>query len=65
MLTKYYRQNGRIWFTKVVKGAVVKKPICMELKNYPVCYMNWERTKGSYHGVGVVGRPDSQSDSDK
>ena len=54
VLTKYYRQNGRIWFTKVIKGAVVKKPICMELKNYPVCYMNWERTKGSYHGVGVV-----------
>ena len=54
VLTKYYKQDGRIWFTKIVKDAVIKPPTCTMLKNYPVCYMNWERVKGSYHGAGVI-----------
>ncbi len=54
VLTKYYKQDGRVWFVKTVRDSLVKSPECMNLRYYPVCYMNWERVKGSYHGVGAI-----------
>ncbi len=54
VITKYYMKDGRVWFTKVVREGTVRPPVCMGIKRYPICYMNWERKKGSYHGVSAI-----------
>lgn len=54
VLTKYYKRNGRVFFTKVTKNVAIFEPTDTGMELYPVCYMNWERKKNSMHGVGIV-----------
>ena len=54
VLTKYYREKGTVRFTKTAKETVIVPPTDTGLKQYPVCFMNWDRVKDSYHGVSVI-----------
>ena len=43
-----------VYMTKVTKNVVLKKPVDMEYKLYPVAYMSWERKQNSYHGRSPI-----------
>lgn len=54
VLTKYFRRNGSIWYTRTTKEQVITPAVDMGLERYPIAFMNWERVKNSYHGVSVI-----------
>lgn len=54
VLTKLYKQDGRVWFTKVTKDVTVQKPTDTKISRYPLAWMNWLPVKNSYHGHAAV-----------
>ena len=54
-LIKLYREdNGKIYFTKVTKNAVIKEATDTRLSRYPIALMNWEEKKNCIHGLSEV-----------
>lgn len=54
VFNKFWKENGRVWITRVSKEAVIMKPTNLEYKRYPIAYCSWERVKDSYHGVTPI-----------
>ena len=65
ILTKYYRKNGLVYFTKAVKGCVIQKETCLTplieegmiqrgIKLYPIAVFPWQRRKKCLWGYGEV-----------
>ena len=54
LITKMYRQDGKIWYTQVTKDGVVTPPVRLGYSMYPLVKFVWDEEKNSYHGVGVV-----------
>lgn len=52
VLTKYWKENGTIFFTKVAGNVVVKPKTDTKLKLYPLEVMQWKRRKKSIFGIG-------------
>ena len=53
-LIKLWRgENGTIMSRKTSKSAVICDTVDTRLKRYPVCYFNWTRVKGTWHGEAV------------
>lgn len=52
VLTKYWKQDGKVYFCKVSSGVVVKPPTDTDLTLYPIVVMQWERRKKSIFGIG-------------
>lgn len=52
VLTKYWKQDGKVYFMKVVGTVVVKPPTNTGLKRYPLVVLQWERRKRSIFGIG-------------
>lgn len=49
-IIKYYKENGKIYANKSVKGMYIYKKRETGLSYYPIAFNNWEEVKGSYHG---------------
>lgn len=47
-------EKGYVRYRKSVKNAVIAPETETKLRRYPVCFMNWTRTKGSWHGQAVA-----------
>ncbi|MBQ9709493.1 MAG: hypothetical protein IJV67_02605 [Clostridia bacterium] len=54
VLLKYFKQQGKVYFTKVIKNFVIQTVAETGMSLYPLAYMNWEARRNSMHGVGVV-----------
>ncbi len=54
VLTKYWKENDTVHFTKVASGVVVKPKTNMRVKLYPLAIMQWERRKRSIFGASDV-----------
>lgn len=54
VLLKYYKKDGKVYYTKAVKSVVLETDINTELTLYPVAHMLWEEVKGSARGIGAV-----------
>lgn len=54
VLLKYYKKNGKVYYTKATKCVILEKDIPTEMSLYPVCHMVWEEVKGSARGNGEV-----------
>ncbi len=54
VLLKYYKVNGKIYYTKAVKAVELENDIDTGLTLYPVAHMVWEKVKGSSRGMGAV-----------
>ncbi len=54
LVTKLYRQDGKIWYMQFTRDAVITPPVCMGITMYPVAKFSWDYRKNSYHGVGAV-----------
>jgi hypothetical protein len=52
IITKYWRENGYIYFLKVCGNVVVKSKTNTNRKLYPLEVMQWKRRKKSIFGVG-------------
>lgn len=44
----------KVFASKGVKGDYIYQDIDTGLSCYPLCWMNWEKEKNSYHGKGMV-----------
>lgn len=54
VLLKYYKKDGKVYYTKAVKAIELEKDINTDLTLYPVAHMVWEDVKGSSRGIGAV-----------
>lgn len=54
VLLKYYKENGKIYFTRTTKYVELEKDEETNLSLYPIAHINWEKRKGSSRGVGAV-----------
>ena len=54
VLIKYYKKNGSVFYTKTTRDITITEACDTGLKMYPVCFMNWDAVKDSYHGVSVI-----------
>lgn len=54
VLTKYWKENEKVYFQKVASGVVIKPKTDTQIKRYPVAVMAWERRKKSIYGVSEV-----------
>lgn len=52
LLTKYWKEDGKIYFSKEASGQTVKPKQDTGFTLYPIIVMQWERRKKSIHGVG-------------
>lgn len=49
-IIKYYKEGGKIYANKSVKGTYIYQKKDTGLSFYPIAFNNWEEVKGSYHG---------------
>lgn len=56
VLTKLWRnkETGTIWGCEVTKGAVIRKPYNVQIKNYPLVWICWDYVKECYHGQALI-----------
>lgn len=52
VLTKYWKEDGIVYFVRVCSGIVVVPKTSTHLRLYPMVVMQWERRKRSIFGVG-------------
>lgn len=48
VLIKYFKKDGRVWFTKTTRNVVMIKPTELGYKRYPISCFGWEPIKNSY-----------------
>ena len=49
-IIKYYKENGKIYANKSVRGQYIYEKKDTGLNYYPIAFNNWEEVKGTYHG---------------
>jgi len=49
-IIKYYKENGKIYANKSVRGQYIYEKKETGLSYYPIVFGNWEEVKGTYHG---------------
>lgn len=54
LVTKFYKQNGRVHFSKATRFVDIKPDTDSGLTLYPVAHVLWEEKKGSARGEGEV-----------
>ncbi len=54
VLLKYYKQNGKVYYTRAVKSVELETNIDTGMTLYPIAHMVWEKVKGSSRGIGAV-----------
>lgn len=54
VLLKYYKQNGKVYYTRAVKNVELETNINTDMTLYPIAHMVWEKVKGSSRGIGAV-----------
>lgn len=54
LITKMYKKDGTIHFTKATRWVVLKEDTDSGLTYYPIAHINWEEKEGSARGEGEV-----------
>lgn len=54
VLLKYYKKDGKVFYTKTTKYVELEKEMSMEMSLYPIAHYPWEEKKGSARGIGAV-----------
>ena len=54
LLTKMWKENGTVWYSKAVQKVVIEKPKDTGLTLYPVAHFTWNPKKGNARGEGEV-----------
>lgn len=53
-IIKLFKRDGRVFYQKSTRASRVTHEIDTGLSRYPVCMMNWDKIKNSYHGQAVA-----------
>jgi hypothetical protein len=53
-IIKYWVEDGKIYFSKSVRGCYIRKGVETALTIYPVAFGNWDTIPNSYHGQAVM-----------
>ena len=56
VLLKYYKKNGKVYYTKCTKYVTLEENKSNDMNLYPVAHFLWEEKKGSARGIGEVRR---------
>lgn len=48
VLIKYFKKDGKVWFTKTTKSVVMIEPTELGYKRYPISCFGWDPVKNSY-----------------
>ena len=51
---KYYKKDGKIYYSKSVKGSYICKDKSTLNTRFPLAWGNWEKVRGSFHGISPV-----------
>lgn len=54
VLLKYYKVDGKVFYTRAVKSIELETNEDTNMSLYPVAHMVWEKVKGSSRGIGAV-----------
>ena len=54
VLLKYYKKNGKVFYTKGTRTVELEKDVSINMNLYPVAHFVWEEKKGSARGIGAV-----------
>lgn len=54
IITKMYKKNGTVHFSKATKFVDIQKDIDTGLSLYPLAHMVWEEVEGYSRGIGIV-----------
>lgn len=54
IITKLYKKNGNVYFSKAARSVVIKKETNTGLHLYPIAHFIWEEKEGSARGEGEV-----------
>lgn len=54
VLLKYYKKDGKVYYTKATRCVELEKEKATNLNLYPIAHFVWEEKKGSSRGVGAV-----------
>lgn len=54
VLLKYYKKNGKVFYTKATKCVELEKEKPTGMNLYPIAHFVWEEKKGSSRGIGAV-----------
>ena len=54
VITKMYKKNGTVHFSKATKYVDIQKDIDSGLTLYPLAHMVWEEVEGYSRGIGIV-----------
>ena len=54
VLLKYYKENGKVFYTKATKCVELEKGKSTGMNLYPIAHFVWEEKKGSSRGIGAV-----------
>jgi hypothetical protein len=54
VLLKYYKENGKVFYTKATKCVELEKEKPTGMNLYPIAHFVWEEKKGSSRGIGAV-----------
>lgn len=54
VLLKYYKKDGKVFYTKATKQVELEKEVPTSMNLYPIAHINWEEKKGSARGIGAV-----------
>lgn len=54
VITRFWRENGTVWFCREAGGVMVVPPRDTGYRLYPVAWMSWDKVKNSYHGQAAV-----------
>lgn len=47
-------KTGTVWACEATEKVMIRKPWDLNLKLYPLTWINWDYVQDSYHGVGMV-----------
>ncbi|MBQ9921445.1 MAG: hypothetical protein IJO52_04600 [Clostridia bacterium] len=53
-IIKLYKENGKVFYTKSTRTSRISDKVDTGLTLYPLCMMNWDKIKNSYHGQAVA-----------
>lgn len=56
VLLKYYKKDGKVFYTRATRTVEIEKDIPTDMNLYPVAHMCWEERKGYARGIGAVNK---------
>lgn len=54
VLTKFWKENGSVWFEEGTRYCMITKKLNSRYKRYPIQHLLWEEKEGSARGEGEV-----------